>query len=293
MPEERPRQSGRLVVVGTPIGNLGDLSPRTVRSLAEADVVACEDTRVTRKLLSAAGVRAPRLVSVHEHNEASRVERLVRLMEAGATVALTSDAGMPAISDPGERLVAAAAAAGVPVEVVPGPSAVTAALVVSGLPSARFCFEGFLPRRGRERAGRIAEIAARPATTVLFEAPARVAATLADLAAACGAERRCAVAWELTKLHEGTWRGAVGEAAAHFERAEPRGEYAVVLDAAPAPPAAGDEAIEAALRELLAAGRDRRAAVAEVTARLGVPRRRVYQLALSTGTRTGSAAPRG
>lgn len=275
MPEERP---GRLVVVGTPIGNLGDLSPRTVRSLAEADVVACEDTRVTRKLLSAAGVRAPRLVSLHEHNEASRVEGLIRLMESGTTVALTSDAGMPAISDPGERLVAAAAAAGLPVEVVPGPSAVTAALVVSGLPALRFCFEGFLPRRGSERAGRIAEIAARPLTTVLFEAPARVAATLADLAAACGAERRCAVSWELTKLHEGTWRGALGDAGAHFERAEPRGEYTIVLDAAPAPPAASDEAIEAALRELLSAGRDRRGAIDEVTARLGVPRRRVYQL---------------
>lgn len=272
-------RQGRLVVVGTPIGNLGDLAPRTVRSLSEADAIACEDTRVTRKLLSAAGVRSPRLLSLHEHNEASRVPGIVRLVESGATVALTSDAGMPAISDPGERLVAAVAAAGLPIEVVPGPSAVTTALVVSGLPSERFTFEGFLPRTGARRAARIAEIAQRSITTVIFEAPARLASTLAALAAACGADRRCAVARELTKLHEEVWRGSLGGASERFAGSELRGEYVVVLEGAPAPAPAADDDIEAALRDLAAAGRDRRAAIVEVASRLGVSRRRVYQVA--------------
>lgn len=276
--QQDDQEKGRLVVVGTPIGNLGDLAPRTVRSLAEADLIACEDTRVTRKLLSAAGVRSPRLVALHEHNEARRIPEILRRIEKGATVALTSDAGMPAISDPGERLVAAVAAAGMAVVVVPGPSAVTSALVVSGLPSGRFSFEGFLPRRGPERAARIAETAARGSTTVLFEAPTRLGSTLAALTAACGAERRCAVAWELTKLHEGVWRGSLAEATARFAGRELKGEYAVVLEGAPAPAAATDADIESALREQHSAGHDRRTAIAEVSARLGVSRRRVYQV---------------
>lgn len=207
--------AGKLVVVGTPIGNLGDLAPRAVEVLRTADVVAAEDTRRARALLSAAGVPARgRLVSVHAHNEGERAARLVDRALDGAVVAVVSDAGMPGISDPGAALVRAAAAAGVPVEVVPGPSAVLAALAVSGLPSDRFAFEGFLPRRGRSRDRRLAGIAASDRTVVVFESPRRVPGTLADLARVCGPGRPVVVARELTKLHEEVWRGSAREAAA-------------------------------------------------------------------------------
>ncbi|HEY4028432.1 MAG TPA: 16S rRNA (cytidine(1402)-2'-O)-methyltransferase [Candidatus Dormibacteraeota bacterium] len=267
---------GRLVIVGTPIGNLSDLSPRAVRSLSEADVIACEDTRVTRKLLSAASVRAPRLMSVRRENEASLVGAIVRLVEGGATVALVSDAGMPAISDPGQRVIAAAA--DLPVEVVPGPSAVTAALVVSGLDSSRFCFEGFLPRRGAERLARLREVAGSRVTAVVFEAPKRVGATLADLAVHCGPERRCAVVCELTKLHESVWRGPLGQAGERFAAAELRGEYVIVLEGAPEPPPVDEATIAASLAASLEAGLRGRSAVDQVAAGLGVSRRRVYDV---------------
>jgi 16S rRNA (cytidine1402-2'-O)-methyltransferase len=275
--------SGRLVVVGTPIGNLGDLSRRAIDALAAADVIACEDTRVTRKLLSHAGIPAKRLVAVHEHNEASMAGRLVQLVQEGATVALVSDAGLPGISDPGERVVRAAANAGVSVEVVPGPSAALAALVVSGLPADRFCFEGFLPRKGGERGTRLASIAAERRSVVLFESPHRVRSTVAELAAVCGPDRPVAVARELTKLHEEVWRGTLGGAVAWLEQTEPRGEYALVVGGLPvgrraARPAEAD--VEAALAERLAAGDDRRAAVAGVASSLGVPKREVYDAAV-------------
>ncbi len=206
--------AGALVVVGTPIGNLGDLSPRAVAALGSADVLYCEDTRHSRKLLSHAGISGVPLRSLHEHNEADRLDEVVAAVAAGRTVGLVSDAGMPAVSDPGARVAAAVAAAGLTVTVVPGPSAVLTALVASGLATDRFCFEGFLPRSGRDRAGRLAVVAAEPRTTVLFEAPGRVAATLADLAGVCGGDRPVAVARELTKLHEEIWRGTLEGAAA-------------------------------------------------------------------------------
>jgi 16S rRNA (cytidine1402-2'-O)-methyltransferase len=267
------------VVVGTPIGNLGDLSPRAVDALRAADVIACEDTRHTRKLLTHAGITGPRLVAVHEHNEAEQAARVVEWVEAGKRVALVSDAGMPAVSDPGQRVVAAVAAAGLPVEVVPGPSAVLAALVASGLPTDRFAFEGFLPRKGRERSARLRAVAHDERTTVLYEAPHRVRATVADLADACGGERRVAIARELTKLHEEVWRGTLADAEAAV--AEPRGEYVVVLDGAPPPSKAPktDDDIVAALHARLDAGEDRKSAVAAVAEELGVPKRQVYELA--------------
>ena len=271
---------GRLTLVATPIGNLGDLSPRAVETLRAADVIACEDTRHTRKLLTHAGIPAPRLIAVHDQNEAAQVRTVLRLLEQGSHVALVSDAGTPAVSDPGERLVAAATASGHPVEVVPGPSAVIAALVASGLPTGRFAFEGFLPRKGAERRQRLATIAADRRTTVLYEAPHRVAQTVGDLADACGPLRRVALSRELTKLHEETWRGTLEGAIAHVAAHAPRGEYVIVIDGAPeaAPPDDGD--IEAALHARLAAGDDRKTAVAAVSAALAVPKRRVYALSL-------------
>ena len=271
---------GRLVVVATPIGNLGDLSPRAVEALAGADVIACEDTRRTRALLTAAGVRAPRLLAVHDANEAERADAVVALLEGGTTVALVSDAGTPAVSDPGQRVVAAAVAAGHPVTVVPGPSAAIAALVASGLPTDRFVFEGFLPRKGAERGRRLAAAAAEQRTVVLYEAPHRVARTAADLAAACGPDRPVALARELTKVHEEVWRGTLRDLVARVAEVAPRGEHVLVLGGAAEAAAAGDADIEAALADRLAAGDDRRAAVAAVTEALGVPRRRVYELSL-------------
>ena len=271
--------AGVLVLVGTPIGNLGDLSPRAVEALAGADTVVCEDTRRTGRLLAAAGVKARRLVAAHEHNEAAAAASVLDLLRAGETVAVVTDAGMPGVSDPGERLVAAAVGAGFEVRVVPGPTAAVAALVASGLPAGRFAFEGFLPRRGSDRTERLAAVAAERRTVVLYEAPHRLARTLADLVAACGGERRVAIGRELTKLHEELWRGTLAGAVARVEEIEPRGEHVLVLEGAPPRAPVGDDALRAALDERLAAGRSTRDAVAEVAAVHGVPKRRVYALA--------------
>ncbi len=270
--------AGRLVLVATPLGNMADLAPRSASVLAGADVVACEDTRRTGRLLLLAGITARRLVAVHEHNEASMVPSVLERLRLGETVALVSDAGMPGVSDPGERLVRAAVAAGHVVSVVPGPSAGVAALVVSGLPTGRWVFEGFLPRKGADRARRLGEVALERRTAVLYEAPHRLAATLGDLVSACGPGRRVVLARELTKLHEEVWRGTLGEAAGLGHT--PRGEYVIVIDGAPAPAEVTDSVIEAALADQLEMDQDRRAAVAAVTCELGVHKRRVYDIAV-------------
>ncbi len=267
--------SPRLVLVGTPIGNLGDLTPRAVQVLTRADVICCEDTRHSRRLLTHAGVRAERLVAVHEHNEQEQAVKVIHWLDEGKVVAVVTDAGLPGISDPGERLVRAAADAGHIVEVVPGPSAAVAGLVVSGLPTDRFCFEGFLPRKGSERGRRLAVVAVEERTTVLFEAPHRLAATLAELAEACGPDRPCSLARELTKLHEEVWRGTLGAAAQRAVGQPPRGEHVVVVGGAP-PPEVGDEEVAAAVAEARAAGLSARDTAREVAERLGVPRNRVY-----------------
>ncbi len=272
---------GVLVLVGTPIGNLGDLSPRAVEVLRTAHVIACEDTRRTRQLLTAAGVPARgRLIAVHDHNEAAQVGGVLARLAAGEQVAVVTDAGMPGISDPGERLVAAAVAAGHRVDVVPGPSAAVAALVVSGLPTGRWCFEGFLPRKGRDRSRRLAELATERRTSVLFESPRRVQATVADLAEAVGGERRVAIARELTKRFEDVWRGTLAEAVAHLAETEPLGEFVLVVDGAPEREPATEADVEDGLRARLASGMPKRDAVAEVAAELAVPKRQVYDAAL-------------
>jgi 16S rRNA (cytidine1402-2'-O)-methyltransferase len=273
------RTGGVLVLVGTPIGNLGDLAPRAVDALRSADAICCEDTRRTGRLLQHAGVERPPLVVVNEHTEASEVSGVLARLGRGERVAVVSDAGMPGISDPGERLVRAAIAAGHPVEVVPGPSAGLAALVASGLAAGRFVFEGFLPRKGSGRAERLAAVAAEPRTVVLYEAPHRLARTVADLVDVCGTDRRVALARELTKLHEEVWRGSLAEAVAWVRAAAPRGEIVVVLEGAPPSEPPDDGALVDALREELAAGATARDAARAVAARLDVPRRRVYDLA--------------
>jgi 16S rRNA (cytidine1402-2'-O)-methyltransferase len=284
------RTPGSLVVVGTPIGNLGDLSPRAVAALAGADVVYCEDTRHSRKLFSHAGITGASLRSLHRHNEGDRIDEVVRSVGDGMAVALVSDAGMPGVSDPGSLVVAAVVAAGLTVTVVPGPSAVLAALVGSGLATDRFCFEGFLPRSGRERRSALAAVAAEPRTIVLFEAPGRVAATLQDLCESCGPSRPVSVARELTKLHEEFFRGSLAEAVAWTGAHPVRGEVVVVLAGAPVAEEAGvgDDVLVAALAERLGAGERTRGVVDDVSAAFGVPRRRVYELALTVRAAPGS-----
>ncbi len=273
--------TGRLVLVSTPIGNLGDLSPRAIEALQACALICCEDTRHSGKLLSHAGIKGVRLAVANEHTELARTDEVLGLLAAGSDVAVVTDAGTPGISDPGARLVRAAADAGHVVTAVPGPAALVMGLVISGFDSTRFVFEGFLPRSGRERTERIAEVAAERRTSVLYEAPHRVQRTVADLAAACGGDRRIALTRELTKLHEEVWRGTLAEAATHVAERAPRGEYVVVLEGAPAASEADDDAILQALHMALAGGADRRAAIATVMSSTGAAKRRVYDLALS------------
>ena len=276
--------SGVLSVVATPIGNLGDLSPRAAQTLAKADLILCEDTRRTRKLLSHLGVGTggggPRLTSSHAHNEWDRLAEIVEAVSAGHRVALVTDAGTPAVSDPGQAVVDAVRDAGLVVEVIPGPSAVLAALVATGLGSERFCFEGFLPRKGAERRERLAEIASERRTVVLFEAPSRVAATLEDLLEVCGPRRVAGVARELTKLHEEVDRGLLGELVPRWETAR-KGEHVIVIEGAPLPEVeveVDDADVRAAVQRLRAEGASRRDAAAAAALELGVSRRRAYEL---------------
>lgn len=275
---------GALVVVATPIGNLGDLPPRAVQELTRAGTICCEDTRRTRALLSAAGLRSGgRLRSLHQHNEVDRIPEMLRLLEAGETVAVVSDAGTPGISDPGARLVAAAAEAGHLVRAVPGPSAVLAALVVSGLPTDRFGVEGFLPRKGSARRRRMAAIASDDRTTIVLEAPTRLAATLADLLEVCG-DRRAVVARELTKVHEEVWRGTLSTLARRAADDQVRGEVVIVVAGSPEAPVTSDDELEALVRVQLASGKGVRDVAVDVAMVAGVGRRRVYQLALQVAS---------
>jgi 16S rRNA (cytidine1402-2'-O)-methyltransferase len=273
--------SGALVLIATPIGNLADLSPRAVQELGRADAIACEDTRRARKLLSHAGVPVPDLVVVNDHTEAAAANAVLARLDAGQRVAVITDAGMPGVSDPGERLVRAAIGQGIDVEVVPGPSAAISALVVSGLATGRWVFEGFLPRRGSGRTERLAALAGERRTMVLFEAPHRLARTLADLATVVEPTRELVLVREQTKLHEEVWRGSLDGAIARTEAEPPRGEHVLVIAGAPAAEA-GDDDLRAALDRAIADGATTRDAVAEVASAFAVSRRRVYDLATRT-----------
>ena len=272
--------SGSLVVVATPIGNLGDITQRAVDVLSRADLVACEDSRHSGKLLKHLGIAGTRYLVVNEHTERDTCAAVVDAVASGRTVALITDAGTPGISDPGSVVVRAVVDAGLPVTAAPGPAAFVMALVLSGLPTTRFVFEGFLPRSGTDRTERLAEIVAEPRTVVFYEAPHRIARTLADLAAVCPADRRIAVARELTKMHEEIWRGTVGEAASRFESNEPMGEFVVVLEGAPPRAAATDSEVDDAVDRALGAGLSVRDAADAVAAALGVSRRSAYEAAI-------------
>jgi 16S rRNA (cytidine1402-2'-O)-methyltransferase len=263
--------AGRLIICPTPIGNLEDVTLRVLAALREADIVACEDTRRTRTLLHRYGVTGS-LVSYHEHNERERAAELVPRMRSGAVVALVSDAGMPLVSDPGFLLVEACIAAGLPVEVLPGPSSAIAALVASGLPAERWRFTGFLPRKK----GELEKLLRTTSDTlVAFESPKRLSATLALLAQA-DPDRPAAVCRELTKIHEEVRRGSATELAAHYAKEPARGEVVLVVGAAPEAPRDEDRALEA-LRALVAAGAKPRPAARVVAELTGVAANRLYE----------------
>jgi 16S rRNA (cytidine1402-2'-O)-methyltransferase len=284
MPGEEPIP-GTLMLAATPIGRPEDASARLVAALASAPVIAAEDTRRLRRLTDRLGVSpAGRVVSYYEGVEEDRGPKLLADLRAGRDVLLVTDAGMPAVSDPGYRLTAAAAAEGIGVTVLPGPSAVTAALAVSGLPSDRFCFEGFPPRRPGERARRFAELAGERRTMVFFESPKRTGATLRALAAALGGSRAAVVCRELTKTHEEIRRGTLDELAG-WAAGELLGEVTVVVAGAPARtigPADVDEAVAEVSRRV-DAGMPKRAAAEEVAAEAGLPWRTLYKAVLSPG----------
>ena len=272
---------GRLRVVATPIGNLGDISARARQALESADAVVAEDTRHTMALLSALGISRP-LVSLHTNNETRRVPQVLARLAAGETLVLVSDAGTPLLSDPGYELVRAAADAGIPIEAIPGPCAITTALASAALPVSRFCFEGFLPARERERRAELARLASEPRTLVFFEAPHRIAAMLADLAAAFGADRRASVARELTKAHETVYRGTLGELARRAAEEENfrRGELTVVVQGVPAEAQAVDEALLRRAVQLLVKELPPGRAAAVAAQLTGASRSAAYALAL-------------
>ena len=273
--------TGLLVLAGTPIGDVADASPALLRALTTADVIAAEDTRRFRALARRLGIEpAGRVVSYFEGNEAARTPELIAELQGGATVVLVTDAGMPSVSDPGYRLVAAAVTAGVRVTSVPGPSAVLTALAVSGLPVDRFCFEGFLPRKAGPRRSRLAELAGEPRTLVFFEAPHRLGATLAAMADAFGPQRPAVVCRELTKTYEEVRRGSVADLAA-WAAGEVLGEITVVVAGAPPAPPMDAAGAGAEVRRMVAAGTRRTAAVAVVAAATGLPRHDVYAASLA------------
>lgn len=268
-----------IILAATPIGNLGDASRRLVDALTNATVVAAEDTRTTQRLLAALGIEnRPRLIALHDHNEKDRAPELVELAR-DRDVLVLSDAGMPTVSDPGYGLVAAAAAAGVTVTAIPGPSAVLTALAVSGLPTDRFTFEGFVPRKPGERASALRALAGEPRTMVFFDAPTRVAATLADMAAAFGDDRRAAVCRELTKLHEEIARGTLAELTA-WAGDGVRGELVIVVAGAAPREVAFPDAVTQVL-ELVRTGTRLKDAAGEVSAHTGHSSRELYQAALA------------
>jgi 16S rRNA (cytidine1402-2'-O)-methyltransferase len=269
--------NGTLWLVATPIGNLGDLQPRAIEMLAAAELVCCEDTRRTGLLLHNSGVKAKRMAVCNEHTEHDLTDRVLGVLGSGGNVAVVSDAGTPGVSDPGERLVKAAIEAGHDVSSVPGPSAAVMAVTISGLDTSRFVFEGFLPRKGRERAARLAELASEQRTSVLYEAPHRALRTLTDLGEVCGPDRHIVVARELTKLHETIVRGPLGS----IDIGDPRGEYVFVLAGVPVDDTpTTDEDVQRLLDEAIATGMTKRDAAAAVAKQTGRSRRDVYQLTI-------------
>jgi len=267
--------------VGTPIGNLEDISARAARVLGQVDLIAAEDTRVSGRLLKALDIKRP-LISYYEHNKAVREGELLARLHSGQNIALISDAGMPGISDPGADLLRLAIAAGLETVIIPGPNAAISALVLSGLDSSRFTFEGFLPRQGSKRRAALALLSAEQRTMLFYEAPHRLLYTLRDMAALFGTERAAAAARELTKLHEEVIRGSLGELLTHFEQTAPRGEFTLVVAGAPPPlpQVPAESELTAELAALISAGQGRKEAARILAQKYDLPVKYVYGLGL-------------
>ncbi|MCC0176094.1 16S rRNA (cytidine(1402)-2'-O)-methyltransferase [Waterburya agarophytonicola K14] len=271
---------GKLYLVGTPIGNLEDITLRAIRILTEVDLIAAEDTRHTGKLLKHLQISTPQ-ISYHEHSPHSRIEELTNKLQQGHNIALVTDAGMPSISDPGVKLVSAAIALSIPVIPIPGGTAVISALAASGLPTDKFIFEGFLPTKEQERQARLALLRSETRTVVLYEAPHRLIKTLTDLATAVGEEREIVLARELTKMHEEFWRGNLQLAIALYAQRQPKGEYTLVLQGAKESNLImSEEELKVELQQLLESGMTRSQASRQLAKSTNLSRREIYQLDL-------------
>ncbi len=281
---ETEPNSGTLYIVGTPIGNLEDISFRAVRILQSVDLIAAEDTRHTGKLLHHFQVKVPQ-VSCHEHNQKQRIPELIEKLKAGQNIAVVTDAGMPGISDPGYEIVKACVDAGLLVVPIPGPNAAITALSAAGLPTERFIFEGFLPVKGKERKQRIEMLQTESRTIVLYESPHRVRKTLQDLTNSLGENRAIAVGRELTKLHEEFWRGTIGEALLYYETsAQPQGEFTLVVAGGTEPAEIISEiTLKTELENLLSQGMSRSEATKHLAKQTSISRKKIYQLALTIG----------
>jgi len=274
-------QPGTLYIVGTPIGNLEDMTFRAVRILQNVDLIAAEDTRHTGKLLQHFQVKTPQ-ISYHDHNRFQRLAELLEKLHQGNTIALVTDAGMPGISDPGYELVKACAEANINIIPIPGVSASITGLSVSGLPTDRFIFEGFLPNKAKERQAKLEEFTRESRTIILYEAPHRVRQTLQDFVESFGSEREIVLARELTKIHEEIWRGTLGDALLYYNEKEPKGEYTIILGGvAEIPLILSEDAIKAELQELLKQGLTRSEATRQLSQQTSLPRRQLYQLSLT------------
>lgn len=280
-PSQDVRSQGVLYVVGTPIGNLEDMTFRAIATLKAVDVIAAEDTRHTGKLLGHFQISTPQ-ISYHDHNRISRIPDLIKRLQQGQAIALVTDAGMPGVSDPGYELVSACRQEEIPVIPIPGPSAAVTALSVSGLPTDRFVFEGFLPTKAKERHDRLEHLKLEPRTLLLYEAPHRLVQTLQDLADAFGGDRPIVLAREITKLYEEFWWGTLAGAIAHYNTQNPMGEYTLVIAGAkPQAIELTDNTLRAELTNLLKQGMSRSHASRELAKQIDLPRRRLYQLALT------------
>jgi 16S rRNA (cytidine1402-2'-O)-methyltransferase len=283
--------SGTLYLVGTPIGNLEDITMRAIRILKEVDLIAAEDTRHTGKLLHYFQIKTPQ-ISCHEHNEQQKIPDILAQLQSGKSIALVTDAGMPGISDPGYILVAACVAAGATVVPIPGVTALITGLSASGLDTSRFVFEGFLPVKGAEREAQLLALQTETRTTIFYESPHRLQRTLADLMATCGAARSIVLARELTKLHEEFWRGTLAEAIALYTQREPKGEYTVIVAGAERSIITWtDAALVGELQQLLTQGVSRSAASKQLAELTGINKRHIYQLSLGLAVQSVPRIP--
>ena len=281
MATEETTREPALVVIGTPIGNLGDISERAIKELREGDLICCEDTRRTGKLLNLLNINPrPDLEVVNEHTEEKRANEILNRITAGLRVALVTDAGMPGIADPGQYLIKSAIDHEINLEIVPGPTAGIVALIASGLPTSRFVFQGFIPRKGEERQRRIEEIARDDKTTVIYESGKRIERTIQDLLNICGDERKAIIARELTKMHEEIQRGTLRHLQTKMSDISTKGEFVLILSGISEDHYVSDSLLKEELQEIIGSGKSKRDAVKELTSKYKLSRRRVYDLSI-------------